>query len=73
MIAWQASTRRSWTHQPIPSLDLADSASQPGHTHVAADIDAEASTDGYVLTSDGAGNAAWEVVSGGGGGARRAQ
>lgn len=34
---------------------------------VAADIDAEASTDGYVLTSDGAGNAAWEAVTGGSG------
>lgn len=31
----------------------------------AGDIDSEASTDGYVLTSDGAGNAAWEAVSGG--------
>ena len=49
------------------SLDLADSASQPGHTHTASDIDAEASTDGYVLTSDGAGNAAWEASTGGGG------
>lgn len=32
----------------------------------ASQIDAEASTDGYVLTSDGAGNAAWEAVAGGG-------
>lgn len=31
-------------------------------TVVAGDVDAEASTDGYVLTSDGAGNAAWEVI-----------
>lgn len=31
-------------------------------------MDAEASTDGYVLTSDGAGNAAWEVAPGAGGG-----
>ena len=30
----------------------------------AADIDAGASTDGQVLTSDGAGNAAWETVTG---------
>ena len=44
-------------------------AAAASHTHVAADIDAEASTDGYVLTSDGAGNAAWEFVSGGVGGA----
>ena len=50
------------------SLNLADSASQPGHTHTASDIDAEASTDGYVLTSDGAGNAAWEASTSGGGG-----
>ena len=34
----------------------------------AADVDAEASADGYVLTSDGAGNAAWEAAAGGGGG-----
>lgn len=59
------------------------SYSVTGHTHTesditdlgsylttvtASDIDAEASTDGYVLTSDGAGNAAWEAVAGGGGG-----
>jgi len=31
-------------------------------------IDSESATDGYVLTSDGAGGAAWEAVSGGGGG-----
>ena len=30
---------------------------------VAGNINAEASTDGWVLTSDGAGNAAWEAVS----------
>ena len=34
----------------------------------AGDVDAEASTDGWVLTSDGAGNAAWEAVPAGGGG-----
>jgi hypothetical protein len=32
---------------------------------LASDIDSEASTDGYVLTSDGAGNAAWEAGGGG--------
>lgn len=38
-----------------------------GHSHVikASDINAESSTDGYVLTSDGAGVAAWEAVAGG--------
>jgi hypothetical protein len=30
----------------------------------ASDIDSETATDGYVLTADGAGNAAWEAVSG---------
>jgi trimeric autotransporter adhesin len=30
----------------------------------AGDIDSETATDGYVLTADGAGNAAWEAVSG---------
>lgn len=61
------------------SLDLADSSTQPGDnvstltndagylaSVTAADVDSEASTDGYVLTSDGAGGAAWEVVPGGG-------
>lgn len=37
------------------------------HTHTATDVDAEASTDGHVLTSDGAGNAAWEAIPAGGG------
>lgn len=32
----------------------------------AASIDAEESTDGYVLTSDGSGGAAWEAAAGGG-------
>ena len=31
-------------------------------TVTASDVDAEASLDGYVLTSDGAGNAAWEQL-----------
>ena len=60
----------------------ADSATQPSDnistltndsgylsSVIASDVDAEASTDGHVLTSDGAGNAAWEAVAGGGGGA----
>jgi trimeric autotransporter adhesin len=33
----------------------------------AGDIDSQAATDGYVLTADGAGNAAWEAAGGGGG------
>ena len=45
----------------------ADSALQPGGV-TASDIDSESSTDGYVLTSDGAGGTAWEAVPGGGGG-----
>jgi hypothetical protein len=32
----------------------------------AGDIDSQAATDGYVLTADGAGNAAWEAAGGGG-------
>ena len=46
---------------------LSDARTPTAHTHTAADIDAEASADGYVLTSDGAGNAAWEASSGGAG------
>jgi hypothetical protein len=33
----------------------------------ATDVDSGVATDGYVLTADGAGNAAWEAVSGSGG------
>lgn len=39
---------------------------------VAADISSEASTDGQILTSDGAGNAAWEDAPSGGGGVEEA-
>ena len=46
---------------------LSDARTPTAHTHTASDIDAEASTDGYVLTSDGAGNAAWEASTGGSG------
>jgi hypothetical protein len=45
---------------------LADTAVQPGDD--AADLGSGAALDGYVLTADGAGGAAWEVASGGGGG-----
>lgn len=34
----------------------------------ASQVDSESATDGYVLTADGSGNAAWEAVSGGSGG-----
>lgn len=46
---------------------LADTALQPGDD--AADLGSGAATDGYVLTADGAGGAAWEAASGGGSGA----
>jgi hypothetical protein len=45
-----------------------DGKADTSHTHVAADIDSETATDGYVLTADGAGGAAWEAIPGGGGG-----
>jgi len=44
---------------------LADTATQPGDD--AADLGSGAATDGYVLTADGAGGAAWEAAAGGGG------
>ena len=44
---------------------LADSATQPGDD--AADLGSGSATDGYVLTADGAGGAAWEAAAGGGG------
>lgn len=44
---------------------LSDDRDPTAHEHVAGDIDAEASTDGQVLTSDGAGNAAWKDAAGG--------
>lgn len=54
------------THTESDITDLGSYAAA-SHTHTASDIDSEASTDGHVLTSDGAGNAAWEAVAGGGG------
>ena len=39
-----------------------------GGAVVVGNIDAEASTDGQVITSDGAGNAGWEDPTGGAGG-----
>jgi len=44
---------------------LADTAVQPADD--AADLGSGAATDGYVLTADGAGGAAWEAAAGGGG------
>lgn len=44
---------------------LADTAVQPGDD--ASTLGSGASLDGYVLTADGVGGAAWEVASGGGG------
>ena len=44
---------------------LAASAVQPADD--AADLGSGAATDGYVLTADGAGGAAWEAAGGGGG------
>ena len=35
------------------------------HEHTAADVDSGASSDGHVLTSDGAGGASWEPLPGG--------
>lgn len=35
------------------------------HEHTAADVDSGASSDGQVLTSDGAGGASWEPLPGG--------
>ena len=64
-------------------IKSSDNTADADHAHVESDItdlgtyletvkagniDAEASSDGHVLTSDGAGNAAWEAVPGGGGG-----
>lgn len=37
-------------------------------TVVAAGVNSESATDGYVLTADGSGGAAWEAASAGGGG-----
>jgi hypothetical protein len=47
------------------NLALAATAVQPADD--AADLGSGAATDGYVLTADGAGGAAWEAASGGGG------
>lgn len=47
---------------------LADSQTPLSHTHTASDVDSEAATDGYVLTADGVGGAAWEEIVAGIGG-----
>lgn len=51
-----------WESRPIVEADVSDLGSYLT-TVVAGDVNAEASTDGWVLTSDGAGNAAWEAVA----------
>lgn len=53
----------TWQNATLAEAGIAAAS----HTHTATDIDAGASTDGQVLTSDGAGNAAWEDAGGGGG------
>lgn len=53
----------------IPSMDWDDITDKPStfppeaHTHTAADIDSESAADGYVLTADGEGGAAWEQTA----------
>jgi len=44
--------------------DVPTSFTPTSHEHTAADIDSQTATDGYVLTADGSGGAAWEAVSG---------
>ena len=44
-------------------IDLLDRANHTGQ-ETAADIDSEASADQTVLTSDGAGNATWQIIAG---------
>lgn len=41
---------------------LSDARTPTAHEHTAADVDSGASSDGQVLTSDGAGGAAWEPL-----------
>lgn len=60
-----AATTESSDYATSAQGALADSAIQPGDD--AADLGSSAATDGYVLTADGAGGAAWEVAAGGGG------
>ena len=55
-----------WVSRAVVEADIFDLGTYL-ETVQAGDIDAEASTDGYVLTSDGAGNAAWEAAPGVGG------
>jgi hypothetical protein len=45
---------------------LTDARTPTAHTHSAADVDSETATDGFVLTADGLGGAAWEAVPAGG-------
>ena len=56
-----------WTGAAWENQTLTEAGIQPAGAYLttvtAGDVDAEASADGYVLTSDGAGNAAWEVAA----------
>jgi len=56
-----------WESRALTEADISDLGSYLTSVQ-AGDIDSQSATDGYVLTADGAGNAAWEEVSGGGGG-----
>jgi hypothetical protein len=71
--AWEAVTAGSATWGSITGTlssqtDLQsalDGKANTVHTHVAADINSETATDGWVLTSNGSGGAAWEAVAAG--------
>mgnify|MGYP003563893483 CR=1 FL=1 len=54
-------TFRALVADDIPSLPYAPTS----HTHVVGDVDSEASTNGQVMTSDGAGNASWVTPTNG--------
>lgn len=60
-----AATTAATDYATAAQGSTADSALQPGDD--AADLGSGSATDGYVLTADGVGGAAWEVATGGGG------
>lgn len=62
--ALDTKTNTGHFHTETDILDLGNYA-LAGHTHEGTAILATAVTDGFVLTADGAGNAGWEVASGG--------
>lgn len=69
-----AGLKLSWAIPSAGSVAWADVTGKPfdfppeAHTHVAADIDSEAATSGYVLKADGVGGASWAADATGGGG-----